>query len=115
MLFIIADRGERKWTRRVPVAVLVARGFGQSLAVKPPHRPFIFRYRAARAIEFVRRMVPVEHRPFHPRPSALDHQLCHPLEQRSADTTAAKTLGHEEVLQIKSRMASPGAVAAKEE
>src|SRR5690242_2749178 len=77
--------------------VLVARGFCERIAVEAPHRPSILGDRAARAIELLRRPVPIEHRPFHPRPAALDREPGHPLEKRLTHALTAKALGHEEV------------------
>src|SRR6516164_3391548 len=96
-------------------AALVARSLDQRLAVEPPHRPFILRDRRPRAIELLRGTVPVEHRPIHPHPSALDRDLRHPLEQRLSDAAAAKALGNENILEVETGTPAPGAVVAKKQ
>jgi hypothetical protein len=116
-----ADNDHRaRSARQPPIAlvvrhpvVLVARGFCERIAVEAPHRPSILGGRASRAIELLRGSVPIEHRPFHPRPAALDREPRHPLEQRPTNALTAKALGHEEVFEVQSGAAAPGAEVAK--
>jgi len=77
-----------------PAAELAERGAGH-----PPDRPLVLRGRAERAIEAVRRGVPVEHPPLEARIAPLNRDAREPLEQHPAETEAAVLRAHEEVLQ----------------
>jgi len=66
-------------------------------------------------IELDRALVPVEHRPFHPRTATLQGEPRQVPEQRFADALATVFGAHEQVLEIQARAAHEGRVVVEKE
>ena len=92
------------------VASRVKRVTGQ--AADPP---VLEQARAQPAIEADSRRVPVEHRPFHAAPAALEREAREVLQQLAADASPAVLVAHEEILEVQPRAAEERGVVRKEQ
>src|SRR6266568_6548051 len=77
------------------------------LAGQSKYCPLVHRLCAKGAIEFDRRLVPIEHRPFHPAAAPITCDLRQLDKQRATVAFAALLRLNEQIFEIKSRPSEP--------
>src|SRR5687768_16069540 len=87
----------------------------KGLSREPENGPFVHRTGSKAEIKTACRLVPVEHRPFHASPAALDGGFRHVSEQPSSEPVVAPLRHDEEVLEVYTRAAKERREVLKED
>src|SRR5262249_42002390 len=83
---------------------------GQGITRQAAESPVLEQVRAEPAIEADGGLVPIEHRPFHAAPAALERETSQMLEQLTANPAIAILVAYEQVFEIQPRTAQKGRV-----